>query len=140
MGERRVVPGRGIVTPPPVQFERSLLMSSGSEIESAAPVEPGGFRYAAFISYRHVEPDRGWATWLHRALEAYRVPGRLAAERGLPRRVGRVFRDEEELAASADLSAAIQQALAESRFLIVVCSPRTPASQWVNQEVERFRQ
>src|SRR5262249_35078475 len=25
-------------------------------------------------------------------------------------------------------------------FLIVVCSPRTPSSEWVNREVERFRE
>lgn len=98
------------------------------------------YEYAAFISYRHVEPDRAWAKWLHGALETYRVPGKLAREQGLPRRVGRVFRDEEELPASADLSSEIDRALAGSRFLIVICSPATPQSAWVNQEVLRFRQ
>ena len=107
----------------------------------AASVLPGvPFRYAAFISYRHVEPDRQWAQWLHSALETYRVPKALARERGIPRRLGRVFRDEEELSASSDLSDSIEQALGQSRFLIVVCSPRTPGSQWVNREVERFRE
>ena len=33
-----------------------------------------GFRYAAFISYRHLENDRKWAKWLHSALERYRFP------------------------------------------------------------------
>ncbi len=97
-------------------------------------------RYQAFISYRHVEPDRSWAKWLHGALETYRVPKPLAGERSLPARLGRCFRDEEELPASADLNAQIEQALQDSRFLIVVCSPRTPSSEWVNREVERFRQ
>jgi WD40 repeat protein len=97
-------------------------------------------RYDAFISYRHVEPDRKWATWLHRALETYRVPRRLVREHGIASRIRRVFRDEDELPASADLKNEIETALQASRFLIVVCSPRTPASEWVNKEVVRFRE
>lgn len=96
-------------------------------------------RYAAFISYRHAPPDRRWAIWLHTALETYRVPRRLVAE-GAPARVGRVFRDEEEVAAAADLSETIEAALRQSKYLIVVCSPRCAASAWVNREVEYFRE
>ncbi|MGD9688329.1 MAG: TIR domain-containing protein [Phycisphaerales bacterium] len=96
------------------------------------------FRYDAFISYRHVEPDRRWAKWLHGALETYRVPRELVKQ-GFPARLTRVFRDEDELPANADLSTQITTALDESKFLIVVCSPRAPASRWVNAEVEHFR-
>jgi hypothetical protein len=53
--------------------------------------------------------------------------------------VGRVFRDEEELAASPHLSREIREALDRSEWLIVVCSPRTPASRWIAAEVEHFR-
>lgn len=95
-------------------------------------------RYAAFISYRHVEPDRSVARWLHGALETYRVPAPLVAT-GARDRLGRVFRDDEELAASADLSAGIDAALRDADALVVLCSPRTPASRWVNEEVVRFR-
>ena len=97
------------------------------------------WRYDAFISYRHTGPDRKWAKWLHRALETFRTPRTLVAK-GFPERIRRVFRDEEELAASSDLSADIEAALTQSRFLIVVCSPRTPESEWINQEVVRFRE
>ena len=97
------------------------------------------YRYDAFISYRHVEPDRKWAKWLHKALETFKTPRPLVAKCIEPR-IKRVFRDEEELPASADLSKEIDAALEQSRFLIVVCSPRTPSSQWVNQEVVRFRE
>ena len=93
--------------------------------------------FGAFISYRHVEPDRSLARWLHRALETYRVPAGLVAS-GVRPRLGRVFRDEEELAASADLSARIDEALGRADALIVVCSPRTPGSRWVDAEVARF--
>lgn len=95
-------------------------------------------RYVAFISYRHTPLDRKWATWLHKAIESYRVPKSLVKQRNAPRRVGRVFRDEEELAASADLSKEIDSALQQSDYLIVVCTPETPKSRWVNAEVERF--
>lgn len=126
--------------------------SSRKELPSR-PGDPGGpesqahllqqadqYRYNAFISYRHVEPDRKWAKWLHSALETYRVPAKLVRERRIPARVGRVFRDEEELPASADLNSEIESALQGSKFLIVICSRRTPESEWVNKEVIRFRQ
>jgi WD40 repeat protein len=103
------------------------------------PTIASDFRYAAFISYRHTEPDRALAKWLHGALETYHIPARVR-EPGRPPRIGRVFRDEEELPASADLNREIETALAQSRFLIVVCSPRTPQSLWVNKEVLRFRE
>src|SRR4051794_17463121 len=117
--------------------------TAGVISEASPPAPPSAetcYHYAAFISYRHADVDRRWAKWLHKALETYRVPKKLARERGLPRRVGRCFRDEEELPASSDLSGEIDAALERSRFLIVVCSPRTPASRWVNKEVERFRE
>lgn len=98
----------------------------------------GDGRYIAFISYRHVDPDRAWAQWLHHTLEAYHVPRELQRI-GKPARLGRVFRDEEELAASADLSDRIDEALSESSYLIVVCSPRIVSSEWCNREIERFR-
>lgn len=100
--------------------------------------DDAGARYDAFLSYRHLEPDRKWAKWLHAAMENYRVPRELVAK-GFPTRLRRVFRDEEELPAHPDLSSAIVGSLRDSRFLIVICSPRTPASQWVNAEVEEFR-
>ena len=56
---------------------------------TAAGEGPAGaesFHYDVFISYCHAGPDRTWAKWLHASLETYRVPRRLARERGLPRR------------------------------------------------------
>nr|WP_280178227.1 MULTISPECIES: TIR domain-containing protein [Mesorhizobium] len=51
-----------------------------------------------------------------------------------------MFRDEEELPAAADLSAEIREALENSEYLIVVCSPRTPGSVWVGRDIELFRE
>ena len=97
------------------------------------------YRYRAFISYRHVERDRKWARWLVEKLEAFRTP-RALVRRGTPSRIGHLFRDDDEIPASSDLSHQIETALRESQYLIVVCSPLTPASRWVRREIEIFRQ
>ena len=66
-------------------------------------------KYKAFISYRHLEPDRTVAVAVHRLLEKYTIPSRL--RRNGERRLGRIFRDEDELPLSASLSESIQTAL-----------------------------
>jgi hypothetical protein len=103
------------------------------------PTDSTPYLYDAFISYRHVERDRKWAEWLIAALEGFRTPAALQA-RGAPRRLRKIFRDEDEVPASGDLNDQIRQALAASRFLIVVCSPYTPRSIWVQREIETFNE
>lgn len=86
-------------------------------------------RYKAFISYSH--RDRKVAEWLHRALETYRAPRGLASA-GTSLRP--IFRDRDELSASADLNQVIRDALDQSDALIVLCSHASVASRWVDQE------
>lgn len=50
-----------------------------------------------------------------------------------------VFRDRDELPASGSLADTIQEALEASENLIVLCSPNSAASQYVNAEIEIFR-
>jgi len=99
------------------------------------------FKYWAFISYSH--RDKKWGDWLHRSLETYRVPKRLVGEPtrdGLrPGRLFPIFRDREELPVSADLGTQINEALTQSRYLIVVCSPHSAKSIWVNEEIKFFK-
>ncbi|MEM9756252.1 MAG: toll/interleukin-1 receptor domain-containing protein, partial [Pseudomonadota bacterium] len=94
--------------------------------------------YAAFISYRHVAPDDVWAERVLHDLETFVVPQELRGRNGYGRTIGRVFRDREELPAAGQLSPRLRQALEESENLIVVCSPETPHSPWVNEEVAHF--
>ena len=105
-----------------------------------ASAEPD-FRYRAFISYSH--QDKSWADWLHKALETYRVPSRLVGKTTaagmIPRRLAPVFRDREELASATDLGRKVNEALRESANLIVICSPRSAMSHWVNEEVLSFK-
>jgi hypothetical protein len=96
------------------------------------------YSYDIFISYRHTEKDRAWAKWLLESLETYKVPKALQ-QKGFPARIGKAFRDEDELPTSADLSTNIQQALEGSKFLVVICSKDTPSSLWVDKEVATFR-
>ncbi len=116
-------------------------MSDATDIGLAAQKSKDSeqYRYAAFISYRDVDPDRKWAKWLHSAMETYRVPKKLVRQQGVAKRIKHVFRDREEMRASADLGKEIETALQESRFLVVICSLRTPESKWVNKEVTYFR-
>jgi eukaryotic-like serine/threonine-protein kinase len=99
-------------------------------------------RYWAFLSYAH--EDTATADWLHRALEAFRVPkgliGRRAERFLIPARLTPIFRDRSELAASGDLSEDIQESLDSSRHLIVLCSPAAAQSRWVNEEIRTFKQ
>lgn len=99
-------------------------------------------RYAAFISYSH--KDAAAARALHRRLESYRIPRRLAGGAGahgpVPARLTPIFRDRDELPAAGDLSETVRAALATSGGLIVICSPNAAASQWVAREIEAFRE
>lgn len=99
------------------------------------------FKYAAFISYSHA--NEAWSKWLHKRLEAYRVPARLAGKSGaygvVPRRIGVCFRDQVELSAASHLGETLKQSLRDSKALIVVCSPHSAKSNWVNEEVKYFR-
>jgi tetratricopeptide (TPR) repeat protein len=98
------------------------------------------FRYRAFISYSH--QDKSWADWLHKALETYRIPSRLVGTQTaagiIPRRLAPIFRDRDELASATDLGRMVNEALRESANLIVICSPRSAGSRWVNEEVLAF--
>ena len=98
-------------------------------------------KYAAFISYSHA--DESWAKWLHRSLESYRVPSRLVGKIGskglVPKRIGRCFRDQAELSAASHLGETLRQALRDAQTLIIICSPRSATSHWVNEEIKYFK-
>ncbi|MEO8747443.1 MAG: toll/interleukin-1 receptor domain-containing protein [Rhodanobacter sp.] len=102
---------------------------------------PATFRYRAFISYSH--RDKAWADWLHKALETYRVPMRLVGQTTpagvIPRRLAPIFRDRDELASATDLGRQVNAAIAECANLIVICSPRSATSPWVDTEVLAFK-
>lgn len=94
-------------------------------------------RYKAFISYSH--SDEVWAGRLHRRLEGYRPPRGLTLPDGsAPERLYPVYRDRDEMAASQSLPEVIEAALSASDWLIVLCSPASAQSAWVEQEIRLF--
>lgn len=92
-------------------------------------------KYFAFISYKR--EDEEWAIWLQHELEYYHLPALLNGREDLPKVFRPVFRDIDELKAG-NLPEQIHEALASSSHLIVICSPRSAKSEWVNKEIEAF--
>ncbi|MCR4788130.1 MAG: TIR domain-containing protein [Lachnospiraceae bacterium] len=98
-------------------------------------------RYDAFISYRHCELDSFVSENIHKKLESYKLPKSVIKKiTNGKTKIERVFRDEAELPLSDNLSDPITEALANSEFLIVICTPDLPKSQWCKKEVETFVQ
>lgn len=91
--------------------------------------------YFAFISYKR--EDEKWAKWLQHKLEHYKLPSNLNGRTDLPKEIRPIFRDQSELA-SGVLADEINKALTNSKYLIVICSPRAAQSQWVGKEVQTF--
>ena len=125
------------------------LQEAGKEQETAAT--PGGSKgeisqedsqakapreYVAFISYRHTELDKKVAKKVHTMVERYVIPKELR-KNGV-KKLGKVFRDEEELPVSSNLTESIQTALDHSKFLIVICTPNLLKSVWCEREIAYF--
>jgi len=104
-------------------------------------VETVSFKYRAFLSYSH--RDTAWGKWLHAALEGYSVDkdliGRKTAAGPIPRTLCPIFLDREDFAAGPSLPEQTIAALEASQFLIVICSPNSAQSKYVNEEIRRFR-
>jgi len=101
------------------------------------------YKYDAFISYRHIEPDLTIAKILHEMIEKFNIPKHLRTvsndENSInDKHIFRVFRDREELS-TKDLSTMIEEAIANSKNLIVICSKRTSLSPWCRKEVQLFK-
>jgi len=128
--------------PKPIRYPRIYHPPSRIQGRPMADETPSQFRYWAFISYS--SKDRKFGEWLIKSLESYRTPRPFVGRpttRGepVPTRPYPVFRDRDELPTDADLGGAIRRALQESRYLIVICSPNSAASRWVNEEILTFK-
>lgn len=94
--------------------------------------------YFAFISYKR--EDEKIADELRRKLEHYRLPAKVRKDNpSLPKTIYPIFRDALELSGGV-LSKQIEKALSQSKFLIVVCSPNSAKSPWVEKEIRTFIQ
>jgi hypothetical protein len=98
-------------------------------MQGHAPTQGAPLDYDAFLSYAH--SDRPVAVGIQRGLQ--RIGRRAGQLRAL-----RVFRDDTDLAASPDLWGILRKALVRSRYMVVVLSPRTASSLWVDKEVNHW--
>ena len=97
------------------------------------------YKFDAFISYRHCDLDKYVAENLHRLLETYKMPKSVVKKFNITDNNNRrVFRDQEELPLASNLEKPIIEALKQSNFLIVICSPRLKESLWCKKEIENF--
>nr|VFJ97858.1 MAG: WD40 repeat [Candidatus Kentron sp. LFY] len=85
------------------------------------------YRYKAFISYSH-QADRELATSIQKSLQ-------ILAKPWYRERAFEIFRDETNLSVEPDLWGTILDALSQSEYLILMCSPRAARSEWVPREV-----
>lgn len=92
-------------------------------------------KYYVFISYK--SEDVEWAIWLQHELEHYHLPAIYNGRTDVRQKLYPVFRDLDELSAG-NLPEQIQRALMNSENLVVICSPKSAKSEWVNKEVETF--
>jgi tetratricopeptide (TPR) repeat protein len=99
------------------------------------------FKYRAFLSYSH--RDKAWGNWLQRALEGYRIDkdlvGRQTPAGPVPKTLRPIFRDRDDFSAGHSLTEQTIAALEASQFLLVLCSPNAARSQYVNEEIRRFK-
>jgi tetratricopeptide (TPR) repeat protein len=102
---------------------------------------PFEYQYRAFISYCHA--DTSWANWLHGRLEGFRIDedliGRQTAMGVIPKTLRPIFRDRDDFTAGHSLSEQTLAALDASAVLILLCSPASTKSYYVNEEVRLFK-
>ena len=84
--------------------------------------------FNAFISYSHAADDK-FAPALQNALQKFAKPW-------YKKRNLEIFRDESSLSATPHLWKNITAALDESEYLILLASPVSENSHWVNKEIE----
>lgn len=88
--------------------------------------------YCAFLSYSHI--NEHVVSDLHQRLENFKLPKR----KNKKVRLFPIFRDTDELPTSSDLGDNLQQALRNSRYLVVVISKHSMTSEWVSEEVRLY--
>jgi diphthamide synthase (EF-2-diphthine--ammonia ligase) len=119
----------------PADNDKAQVMARTRNTGSATHMK-SEFKYFAFISYKR--EDEKWANWLHQKLEQYQLPSAIGKKRPeLPKRLKPVFRDTTDINPGV-LADVLEQNLAQSKHLIVICSPRAARSQWVGKEISEF--
>lgn len=103
--------------------------------------EPIALKYRAFLSYAHA--DTSTVKRLHRALEGFRIDkdliGRATAQGPIPKTLRPIFRDRDDFTAGHSLTEQTLAALDSAAALVVICSPVSAKSHYVNEEIRLFK-
>ena len=101
---------------------------------------PSALRFAAFLSYsRH---DKRLARWLVRELEGFSPPRQTISElterRAAFTAPRPIFRDEQDMPVGGAVPDRLAEVLDASATMIVLCTPASVQSEWVNKEIRQF--
>ena len=95
--------------------------------------------YFAFIS--HSSKDEKMAFWLRDQLEKYHIPTKIQKDESNEykgkKRLKPCFVYQTDLA-GRDLEQSLRKELFDSQYLVVLCSPESAKSIWVNREIRKF--
>ncbi|MEM7408354.1 MAG: toll/interleukin-1 receptor domain-containing protein [Pseudomonadota bacterium] len=93
------------------------------------------------MSYSHA--DSAFASRFHQDLERWRagrgLRGRDTPTGPVPSNLRPIFRDRDDFAGGGTLGEATNEALEDSDFLILLCSPASARSAYVNEEIRSFK-
>jgi tetratricopeptide (TPR) repeat protein len=105
-------------------------------------MRPNRVSYSGFLSYSR--KDRAQAVRLVRALEDFSLPSsvkrRLKARNAEFTAPRPIFRDEEDMPVGGVMSERLRSVLDASASLIVLCTPTSAKSDWVDQEIRYFQE
>lgn len=95
------------------------------------------YKYYAFVSYR--SSDEKYAKWLQDKIEAYRLPTTVQKmNAALPKKKLRpCFRYHTDIQPN-ELKTELRNKLEQSKYLLVICTPRSAQSPWVGNEIDTF--
>jgi len=95
------------------------------------------YKYYAFVSYR--SSDEKWAKWLQDKIEAYRLPTTIQKmNTALPKsKLRPCFRYHTDIQPN-ELKTELRNKLEQSKYLLVICTPRSAQSPWVGNEIDTF--
>lgn len=114
------------------------------------------FKYWAFVAFNAGDNSEQraeapgvlhlrWGDWLLAGLKDFSTPPDFAGHPNarseiVPERIAEIFSHSAELSEGESLSGEMSQALEHSRYLVVICSPRSAKSRGVDEVVRRFKQ
>jgi tetratricopeptide (TPR) repeat protein len=100
-----------------------------------------GFKYRAFLSYSHA--DTAVVKRVHGRLESFPIDkdivGRETPLGPIPKILRPIFRDRNDFDAGASLGEQTVTTLDDSAAMIVIASPRSAGSSYVNEEIRLFK-